>query len=73
MISSIHRYTFNYTFCDTSFDTFSYKTLILLEIFRKVLMIVLTMGDLSVTVPPPPNKGHCLYVKGSLKIIPEKS
>ena len=29
----------------------------------------LPMGDLSVTVPPPPNKGHCLYVKGSSKIF----
>ena len=31
----------------------------------------LPMGDLSVTVPPPPNKGHCLYAKGSSKIFPE--
>ena len=29
----------------------------------------LPMGDLSVTVLPPSNKGRCLYVKGSLKIF----
>ena len=29
------------------------------------------MGDLSVTVPPPPNKVHHLYEKGSSKIFPE--
>lgn len=33
----------------------------------------LPMGDLSVTFLPPPNKGHCLYAKGSSKKIPEKS